>query len=76
MAEGFAARAEAVTTPAMADYAGGLLGWRVRVGQFPTQAAADAVKAELAAAGYTGSSLFTGWDGEEPTTRARGSSKP
>ncbi len=65
VAEGFAARAESVTTPAMADYAGGLLGWRVRVGQFPTQAAADVVKAELAAAAHTGSSLFTGWDGDE-----------
>ena len=65
VAQGFPARAEEVLTPRMADYAGGLLGWRVRVGQFGTQAEADAQRSALVAAGYTASSLFTGWDGED-----------
>ncbi|WP_407561935.1 phosphodiester glycosidase family protein [Streptomyces sp. 184] len=62
--EGFAARAEEVTTPALADFAGGTLGWRVRVGEFDGQAAADAARARLVAAGYAGSAAYTGWDGD------------
>ncbi|AZM49316.1 sporulation domain-containing protein [Streptomyces sp. WAC 06738] len=61
---GFAARAEEVTTPALADFAGGTLGWRVRVGSFDGQAAANAERARLVAAGYTGSAAYTGWDGD------------
>ena len=60
---GFEARVEAVVTPATADYAGGSLGWRVRVGQFDDQAGADAVLAQMVAAGFSGASRFTGWDG-------------
>ena len=41
-AAGFDPRVEEATTPATADYAGGRLGWRVRVGLLPTRAEADA----------------------------------
>lgn len=66
VADGFDARAEVVITPTLADYAGGELGWRVRVGAFGTSAEADAENALLSAAGYSGSTLFTGWDGDDP----------
>ena len=62
--EGFDARVEAVEQPATADVPAGVLGYRVRVGRFATQAAADQAKAELAASGETANSVFTGWDGQ------------
>ncbi|MFI5664314.1 phosphodiester glycosidase family protein [Streptomyces sp. NPDC051684] len=62
-ADGFDARSEKVTTAATADYAGGTLGWRVRVGSFRTEAAATAERTRLRAAGHTGSAWYTGWDG-------------
>lgn len=61
--KGFDARAEHVTTPAVADYAGGSLGWRVRVGRFDSQSAASAELTRLKEAGYAGSAVYTGWDG-------------
>jgi len=66
--DGFDPRVEEVVTPATADYSGGSLGWRVRVGSFTDKAAADALRAQMIAAGYSGSTLFTGWDGS-PTDR-------
>jgi len=68
-ADGFDARVERVVTPATADYAGGSIGWRVRVGRFADKARADALLARMVAAGYLGGTLFTGWDG---SARARG----
>lgn len=62
--EGFEARVEQVTTPETADYAGGMLGWRVRVGSFEAQADATAERTRLRAAGHTGAVTYTGWDGE------------
>ncbi|MEV1021318.1 phosphodiester glycosidase family protein [Streptomyces sp. NPDC050264] len=62
-ADGFDARAEDVVTPAVADFAGGSLGWRVRVGRFGSDTAATAERARLSAAGYTGAAAYTGWDG-------------
>jgi hypothetical protein len=62
---GFPARSEEVVTPAVADFPGGTLGWRVRVGVFADQAGADAERARIIAAGYTGSAIFTGWDSED-----------
>ncbi|MFE6039957.1 phosphodiester glycosidase family protein [Streptomyces sp. NPDC056452] len=62
-ADGFDARVEEVTTPAVADYAGGTLGWRVRVGQFDSQSAATAELTRLRGDGYAGSAVYTGWDG-------------
>lgn len=61
--DGFEARVEEVTTPATADYRGGTLGWRVRIGTFDSQTAATAERARLRAAGYSGSAVYTGWDG-------------
>ncbi|MEW2179337.1 phosphodiester glycosidase family protein [Streptomyces sp. NPDC005406] len=66
--DGFDARSEQVMTPAVADYAGGSLGWRVRVGQFDSQSAATAELSRLRRAGYAGSAVYTGWDGD-PTDR-------
>lgn len=60
---GFDPRVEEVDTPATVDYAGGRLGWRVRVGRLATKAEADALLARLVAAGAAGSSRYTGWDG-------------
>jgi Phosphodiester glycosidase/SPOR domain len=65
---GFTARVEEVTTPRVADFAGGTLGYRVRVGFEADKAAADAVLARVKAAGFTASTVFTGWDGA-PTDR-------
>jgi hypothetical protein len=62
VAAGFTARTERVDTPAVADFAGGTLGWRVRVGHFADQASADAERARLVAAGFSGATFFTGWD--------------
>ncbi len=66
--EGFDPRVEEVVTPATADFAGGSLGWRVRVGRFTDKAGADATRAQMIAAGFAGATLFTGWDGS-PTDR-------
>ena len=62
--EGFTARVEEVRQTATADVAAGTLGYRVRVGTYPNQAAADAGKERLARAGETASSVYTGWDGD------------
>ncbi|WP_399892052.1 phosphodiester glycosidase family protein [Streptomyces sp. BBFR51] len=62
--DGFDARVEEVTTPATADYTGGTLGWRVRIGTFDSQATATTERTRLRAAGYTGAAVYTGWDGE------------
>lgn len=61
---GFDPRVEAVRQPAVADVPAGILGYRVRVGRFADQAAADRAKADLVAAGGSATSVFTGWDGE------------
>ncbi len=63
-ADGYPARVEEVTQPRTADVPAGTLGYRVRVGSYPSKAEADAARAELAAAGHAASSVFTGWDGE------------
>ncbi|MFD4688978.1 phosphodiester glycosidase family protein [Streptomyces sp. NPDC058463] len=62
--DGFDARVEEVVTPAVADYAGGTLGWRVRVGRFDAQSAATAELTRLRGDGYAGSAVYTGWDGD------------
>lgn len=63
-ANGFQARAEAVTTPPTADYRPGRLGYRVRVGEHRDKPAADAELARVRAAGFTAATVFTGWDGD------------
>lgn len=62
--DGFAARIEEVTTAKVADYAGGTLGWRVRIGSYDSQSAAISERARLRAAGYAGAAVYTGWDGD------------
>ncbi|MBO0829701.1 MAG: phosphodiester glycosidase family protein [Streptosporangiales bacterium] len=61
--DGLDARAERVTTPPTSDYAPGTLGWRVRVGRYAQSADASGDLAKVRAAGFGGSTLFTGWDG-------------
>lgn len=61
---GFDPRVEEVTTPRVADFAGGTLGFRVRVGHFADKPAADALRAEVRADGFTASTVFTGWDAD------------
>ena len=70
-AAGFTPRLEEVTAPATADYDPGTLGWRVRVGKLASKAESDAVLADIVAAGFTGSSRLSGWDGSS-TDRAPG----
>lgn len=62
--DGFQARVERVTTPKVADYAGGTLGWRIRVGSFDSRSAATSERTRLRTAGYRGSAVYTGWDGD------------
>lgn len=62
--KGFSPRVEAVAQPRAVDVAPGTLGYRVRVGSWPTRTAADLARAELVASGETASSLYTGWDGD------------
>ncbi|MFA3872824.1 phosphodiester glycosidase family protein [Streptomyces sp. MMCC 100] len=62
--DGFQARVEEVRTPETADYPGGTLGWRVRIGTFGSQTTATTERTRLRAAGYSGSAVYTGWDGE------------
>lgn len=61
---GLEARVEAVPTPRLADAGGGILGYRVRVGDVQTKAEADALRTQVLATGLAGSSVYTGWDGE------------
>ena len=62
-ADGFDARVERVRGPRTADVAARILGYRVRVGSFRSQADADGEKARLVAAGRSAATVYTGWDG-------------
>ncbi|MBD8063210.1 phosphodiester glycosidase family protein [Oceanitalea stevensii] len=66
---GLDARVEEVRTEPVADFAGGSLGWRVRVGSFADRAAADAARAHVVAAGHRGSTLSTAWDADSDDDR-------
>ncbi|CAH0280067.1 hypothetical protein SRABI83_03897 [Arthrobacter sp. Bi83] len=66
-AAGIQARVEHVQSPQLAD-AGGDLGYRVRAGQFPSKADGTATVAQIKAAGYASSVLYTGWDGDAETS--------
>ncbi len=63
-AAGLDPRVENVPTPKLADAGGNSLGYRVRLGSFPTKAEADALRTKVVATGLGGSSIYTGWDGE------------
>jgi hypothetical protein len=56
-------RVERVDTPRVSDFSG-VLGWRVRVGATATREPADAIRQQVIAAGLSGSTVYTGWDGE------------
>lgn len=63
-AAGFQAQAQPVRQTRTVDITPSVIGYRVRLtDQFATQAAATAVSARLAAAGFTGKPWYTGWDG-------------
>lgn len=63
-AAGVPARVEHVQSPQLAD-AGGDLGYRVRAGQFPTKAGGDGTVAQIKAAGFASSVIYTGWDADQ-----------
>lgn len=63
---GFAVRVERVDWPDYADTPHGLIGQRVRVGSYATQAAATAAAASVKAAGFRTAVLWTGYDAEKP----------
>ncbi|WP_411285702.1 phosphodiester glycosidase family protein [Lapillicoccus sp.] len=62
--KGFAPRVESVQQPRAVDVPKGTLGFRVRVGRWPTKADVDRAQAALLAAGERANSVFTGWDGD------------
>lgn len=57
-------RVEPVYMPKFADAKAGLIGYRVRVGRFSTEDAANAVSAQLAAEKFKPSVVYTGQDGD------------
>lgn len=67
-AHGFAPRVEAVPWPDYADTPHGLMGYRVRVGQYPTQAAASAAASSISADGFTTTVEWTGYDASTPVS--------
>lgn len=66
-AAGRTARVEAVPMPRFADVGPGLIGYRVRVGRFTTEADATALAAQLTAAKFKPSVVYTGQDGDATT---------
>ena len=71
-AAGVDARVEQVQSPQLAD-AGGDLGYRVRAGHVAAKADGDPVAAQIKAAGFSSSVIYTGWDGDTGTsTKTRG----
>ncbi|MBE7163631.1 MAG: phosphodiester glycosidase family protein, partial [Williamsia herbipolensis] len=69
--KGLLPRVERVRTPRVADY-GGTLGYRVRVGSFTSSDAATSTVDKVAAAGFSGSAVYTGWDGDAGAKPSRG----
>jgi hypothetical protein len=65
-AQGFTPRVEAVQWAGYSDTPHGLMGYRVRVGHFPTQAAAGAQLSAITAAGFTAITEWTGYDAQTP----------
>jgi hypothetical protein len=62
VADGFSPSAAELPWPAYTDDPRGLMGVRVRVGQFATQAAADTVASELTADGFAPEVEWSGFD--------------
>lgn len=63
------ARVERVQWPDYSDTPHGLMGYRVRVGQFATQSDATSTLAAITAAGFHAALSWTGYDIQEPADR-------
>jgi hypothetical protein len=67
-ADGFTGSAvEPAATPAFIDYPAGVLGYQLRIGDFPTAAAAAPLAGELTSSGFATSVYYTGQDGNPST---------
>ncbi|MCO5998017.1 phosphodiester glycosidase family protein [Actinoallomurus rhizosphaericola] len=66
-AAGWTGQAQPVSTPAFADVEAGVIGYRVRVGRYATQDAANAAAKKLKAANFKPSVVYTGFDGDSTT---------
>ncbi|MFE6173604.1 phosphodiester glycosidase family protein [Streptomyces sp. NPDC056464] len=65
----FQPRVESVRWPDYSDTPPGVMGLRVRVGSFSTQAAAQSAAAAITAAGFRTSVAWTGYDIQQPADR-------
>lgn len=63
---GFQPRVETVRWPRYADTPHGVMGMRVRIGSYATQAAAQAFAATVTAAGFHTAVEWTGYDADQP----------
>ncbi|MFF3467054.1 phosphodiester glycosidase family protein [Streptomyces sp. NPDC002619] len=68
-AGGFEPRVETVRWPGYADTPRGVMGVRVRIGSYATQADAQAAARAVTAAGFHTSVDWTGYDAEQPADR-------
>ncbi|MGP3980161.1 phosphodiester glycosidase family protein [Streptomyces sp. KR80] len=66
---GFRPRVESVRWPDYSDTPHGVMGLRVRVGFFSTQAAAQSAAAAITSAGFRTSVAWTGYDVQQPADR-------
>ncbi len=66
---GFQPRVESVRWPDYSDTPHGVMGLRVRVGSFSTQAAAQSAAAAITSAGFHTSVAWTGYDIQQPADR-------
>ncbi|MFI6296005.1 phosphodiester glycosidase family protein [Nonomuraea sp. NPDC050790] len=64
--KGFEPRLEQVDLPRFADVPAGVLGWTVRLGRYPTNAAATTALSQIRAAGFAGGTRYTAQDGTDP----------
>ncbi|MGW6152139.1 SPOR domain-containing protein [Streptomyces sp. NPDC055144] len=68
-AAGLRPRVESVQWPAYTDSPHGLMGYRVRVGNFATQSQAQSTSSAVTAAGFHPTLSWTGYDSQEPADR-------
>ncbi|MEU6553398.1 phosphodiester glycosidase family protein [Streptomyces sp. NPDC046915] len=68
-ADGFAPRVETVRWPDYADTPHGVMGLRVRIGSYTTQAAAQSAAQAVTAAGFHTAVDWTGYDADQPADR-------
>ncbi|MFB8266138.1 phosphodiester glycosidase family protein [Streptomyces sp. NPDC055955] len=68
-AAGLRPRVESVQWPAYTDSPHGLMGYRVRVGNFATQSEAQSTSSAVTAAGFQPTLSWTGADSQEPADR-------